>query len=126
MRAEHRLRAFENGLLRKIFGSKRDEVTGEKRRLHNEELYNMYSSSSSGITGLSGHYPFPKFSVRFLFVEAFQQNIFFMGWGCKPHAQPPICRTRLSLFVWVITFDLSDARGLTSSCATASIALRNP
>jgi hypothetical protein len=35
---------FENRVLRRIFGSKRDEVTGEWRKLHNEELYNLYSS----------------------------------------------------------------------------------
>ena len=35
---------FENRLMRKIFGSKRDEVTGEWRRLHNEELYDLYLS----------------------------------------------------------------------------------
>ena len=35
---------FENMALRRIFGSKRDEETGEWRRLHNEELYDMYSS----------------------------------------------------------------------------------
>jgi hypothetical protein len=34
---------FENRVLRKIFGRKRDEVTGEWRRLHNEELNNLYS-----------------------------------------------------------------------------------
>jgi hypothetical protein len=36
---EHRLRVFENGALRKIFGLKRDEVTGGWRKLHNEELH---------------------------------------------------------------------------------------
>jgi hypothetical protein len=36
---------FENGLLR-IFGLKRDEVTGGRRKLHNEELHNLYSSPS--------------------------------------------------------------------------------
>jgi hypothetical protein len=41
---EHRLRVFENRVLRRIFGLKRDEVTGEWRRLHNEELYGLYSS----------------------------------------------------------------------------------
>jgi hypothetical protein len=41
---EHRLRAFENRVLRRIFGPKRDEVTGEWRRLHNEELNDLYSS----------------------------------------------------------------------------------
>jgi hypothetical protein len=44
LREEHRLRVFENGMLRRIFGPKRDEVTGEWKRLHNEELYDLYSS----------------------------------------------------------------------------------
>jgi hypothetical protein len=35
---------FENRVLRRIFGPKRDEVTGESRRLHNEELCDLYSS----------------------------------------------------------------------------------
>jgi hypothetical protein len=35
---------FENRLLRRIFGTKRDEVTGQWRKLHNEELHNLYSS----------------------------------------------------------------------------------
>jgi hypothetical protein len=43
---EHRLRVFENRVLRKMCGPKRDEVTGEWRRLHNEELYGMYSSTN--------------------------------------------------------------------------------
>ncbi|KAJ4441938.1 hypothetical protein ANN_11801 [Periplaneta americana] len=41
---EHRLRVFENKVLRKIFGAKRDEVTGEWRKLHNAELHALYSS----------------------------------------------------------------------------------
>jgi hypothetical protein len=44
LREEHRLRVFENRVLRRIFGTKRDEVTGEWRKLHNEELHNLYSS----------------------------------------------------------------------------------
>jgi hypothetical protein len=44
LREEHRLRVFENRVLRGIFGPKRDEVTGEWRRLHNEELNGLYSS----------------------------------------------------------------------------------
>ncbi|KAJ4431136.1 hypothetical protein ANN_19731 [Periplaneta americana] len=44
LREEHRLRVFENKVLRKIFGAKRDEVTGEWRKLHNTELHVLYSS----------------------------------------------------------------------------------
>jgi hypothetical protein len=43
LREECRLRVFENRVLRRIFGPKRDEVTGEWRRLHHEELYALYS-----------------------------------------------------------------------------------
>jgi hypothetical protein len=43
---EHRLRVFENRVLRRIFGSKRDEVTGGWREMHCEELHNLYSSPS--------------------------------------------------------------------------------
>ena len=44
MREEHRLRVFENRVLRRVFGPKRDEVTREWRKLHNEELNDLYSS----------------------------------------------------------------------------------
>ena len=44
MREERRLRVFQNRVLRRIFGPKRDEVTGEWRKLHNEELDDLYSS----------------------------------------------------------------------------------
>jgi hypothetical protein len=43
LREEHRLRVFENRVLRRIFGPKRDEVMGRCRKLHNEELRNLYS-----------------------------------------------------------------------------------
>jgi hypothetical protein len=46
IREEHRLRVFENRVLRKILGPKRDEVTGEWRKPHNEEIHNLYSSPS--------------------------------------------------------------------------------
>ena len=42
LREEHRLRVFENKVLRKIFGTKRDEITGEWRKLHNTELHALY------------------------------------------------------------------------------------
>jgi hypothetical protein len=44
LREEHRLRMFENRVLRRIFGLKRDEVMGERRKLHGGELHNLYSS----------------------------------------------------------------------------------
>jgi hypothetical protein len=44
LREEHRLRVFENRVLRRILGLKGDEVTGEWRKLHNEELRDLYSS----------------------------------------------------------------------------------
>jgi hypothetical protein len=44
LRDEHRLRVFENMVLRKIFEPKRDEVAGEWRRLHNEELHGLFFS----------------------------------------------------------------------------------
>jgi hypothetical protein len=46
LREEHRLRVFENRLLRRIFGPKRVEVTGGWRKLHNEELHDLYSAPS--------------------------------------------------------------------------------
>ena len=44
LREERKLRVFENMVLRRIFGPRRDEVTGEWRRLHNEELNDLYCS----------------------------------------------------------------------------------
>jgi hypothetical protein len=44
LREGQRLKVFENRVLRKIFGPKRDEVMGEGRKLHNEELHKLYSS----------------------------------------------------------------------------------
>jgi hypothetical protein len=42
LKEEHRLRVFENRVLRRIFGPKRDEVIGNWRKLNNEELHNLY------------------------------------------------------------------------------------
>ena len=41
LREEHRLRVFENRVLRKVYGPRRDEVTGEWRKLHNEQLNDL-------------------------------------------------------------------------------------
>jgi hypothetical protein len=46
MREDRRLRVFENRVLWRMFGPKTDEVTGEWRKLHNEELNDLYSSST--------------------------------------------------------------------------------
>ena len=44
LRDERRVRVFENRVLRRVFGPKRDEVTGEWRKLHNEELNDLHCS----------------------------------------------------------------------------------
>ena len=44
LRKEHRLRVFENRVLRRIFGPRKNGVTGERRKLYNEELNDLYSS----------------------------------------------------------------------------------
>jgi hypothetical protein len=46
MRKDRRVSVFENRVLRGIFGSKKDEVTGEWRKLHNEELNDVYCSTN--------------------------------------------------------------------------------
>ena len=47
LREETRLRVFENRVLRKVFGPKREEGTGEWRKLHNEQLNDLYSSPNT-------------------------------------------------------------------------------
>jgi hypothetical protein len=47
LQEEHRLRVFGNRMPRKVFGLKRDEVTGDWRKLHNDEPYNLYSSPNT-------------------------------------------------------------------------------
>jgi hypothetical protein len=46
LKEEDRLRVFENRVLRRIFGPKRDEVTGEWRKLHSKELRDLYSTTN--------------------------------------------------------------------------------
>ena len=52
MREERRLRVFENRVLRRVFGVRSDEVTGEWRKLHNEELSDLYCSPNIIICSL--------------------------------------------------------------------------
>jgi hypothetical protein len=58
VREEHKLRVFENRVLRRIFGLKRNEMMGGWRKLHNDELHDLYSLSSiikvSGTCGANG------------------------------------------------------------------------
>jgi hypothetical protein len=46
LKEEHELRVFENGVLRRIFGPKRDELTGGQKKLHNEERHDLHSLPS--------------------------------------------------------------------------------
>jgi hypothetical protein len=63
LREENRPRVFDNRVLRRIFGPKRDDVMGDWRKLHNEELHNLYSSPDimrmikSGRMRRAGHAP---------------------------------------------------------------------
>jgi hypothetical protein len=88
VREEHKLRAFENKVLR-IFGTKRDGVTGGWRKLHNEELHNFYSSPSiiriikSRIMRWAGH-------VARMGEE---RNVYRLLVG-KPQGRRPLGRTR--------------------------------
>jgi hypothetical protein len=68
LREEHRLRVFENRVLRRIFGSKRDEVMGGWRKLHNEELRDLYYSPSLRISCQAETLSFP---MKILAIELF-------------------------------------------------------
>jgi hypothetical protein len=46
LREEHKLAVFGNWVLKRIFGSKREEVVGNWKTLHNEELHNLYASKT--------------------------------------------------------------------------------
>jgi hypothetical protein len=89
LREERRLRVFENRVLRRIFGPKRDEVTGEWRKLHNEELNDLYCSPSivrvikSRIMARAGHVARMGEGERRV-----------QGFGGKPEGKRPLGRPR--------------------------------
>jgi hypothetical protein len=80
LREEYKLRLFENRALRRIFGPKRDEVMGGWRKLHNEELHNLYSSPSM------------KWAVRVARMEE-KRNVYRLLIG-KPEGKRPPGRSR--------------------------------
>jgi hypothetical protein len=59
-----------------------------------------------------------------LVIRSFSAEFFLYGVGCQNHAHPLSWRTRVSLFVWVITFDLSGMGGAARSYTSTSVALR--
>jgi len=65
LREERKLRVFENMVLRRIFGPRRDKVTGEWRRLHNEELNDFL------------------FLAQYCVGDKIEKNE--MGWACGPY-----------------------------------------
>jgi hypothetical protein len=89
LREDHRLRVFENRVLRKIYGPKRDEVTGEWRKLHNEELHNLYTSPDiirqvkSRRMRWAGHV-----------ARMGEERIVYKVWVGKPEGKRPLGRPR--------------------------------
>jgi hypothetical protein len=111
LREEHRLRVFENRMLRGIFGPKRDEVKGEWRKLHSEELRDLCRIIKSRRMRWAGHVA--------QMVE--KRNAYSLLVG-KPKGKGPLGRPRRR---WVdnIRMDLGEVRwgdvdwiGLASSC----------
>jgi hypothetical protein len=97
-----------------------------------EQSASVLLSSSSflpfpSLSFYGDHHVHPLISVQAIhsrLIIWFLKSLVFTVWGCKPHAQPPIWRTRLSLFVWLVPPFLSGMGDPTSCYATAGIALR--
>jgi hypothetical protein len=85
-----RLRVFENGVLRRIFGPRRAEMMGSCRKLHNEELHKLYSSPSKIRMIKSGRMRWAGHVVRMAEVI-----------GGKPEGKRPLGRSR-SLSRWIL------------------------
>jgi hypothetical protein len=95
LREQHRLRVFENRVLRRIFGPKRAEVTGEWRKLNNEELHNLYSSPDiirqvkSGRMSWAGHV-----------ARMEEERKVYNGFGEKARRKETIGKTRAYVGRW--------------------------
>jgi hypothetical protein len=89
LREEHRLRVFEGRVLRRILGPKRDEVTGGWRKLHKEELHNLYSSPSIIRTIMSWRMRWVEHVARM----AEKRNVYMLLVG-KPEGKRPLGRPR--------------------------------
>jgi hypothetical protein len=88
LREEHRLRVLENRMLRKVFGSKRDEVMGGWRKLHNEKLQDLYSWPSI-IRMINLRMRWARHVARMLV----KRNVYMLLVG-KPEKERPPARTK--------------------------------
>jgi hypothetical protein len=104
-KGKHRLRVFENRVLRRTFGPKRNEVMGDWRKLHNEELHDLYSSPSiirmitSRRVRWEGHAE-----------QMGDKRNTYRIWGGKPEGKRPLERPR---YRWMdnIKMDHTDSMG---------------
>jgi len=102
LREERKLRVFENMVLRRIFGPRRDEVTGEWMRLHNEELNDLYSSPNIVRVIKLGRMRWAGHVARM--VEGRGVYRFLVG---KPEGKRPLGRPRRR-WVYNIRMDLQE------------------
>ena len=102
LREERKLRVSENMVLRRIFGPRRDEVTGEWRRLHNEELNDLYSSSNIVRVIKSRRMRWARYVVRM----GEERGVYMVLLG-KPEGKRPLGRPRRRL-VDNIRMDLQE------------------
>jgi hypothetical protein len=94
LREKHRLGVFENRVLRRILGPKRDKMTGKWRKLHNEELHDLYSSPSIIIKMKSRRIRWAGYVTR----TGEKRNAYRLLVG-KPEGRRPLGRPRRR---WVI------------------------
>jgi hypothetical protein len=89
LREEHRLRVFENRVLRRIFGPRRDEITGERKKLYNGELHILYSSPDISRQMKSRRMRWAGHVARM----GEGRNL-YRGWVGKPEGKRPLERQR--------------------------------